>query len=176
MKCKQFYALLVFAALCSVVQAEDSPLSFRITSGVNIPIAGDEEFFTMGGGANLRGAFTLPAPTFLAVGADIGYSFAPLNTATFSWNGPAAGTHNLRFVVDPDNNIMETNENNNYYGFDLAVAQAPEAPVPEPEEDPMGLVPFIVIPVVILLLLLLLLLLFVLLALILLHSYQPRCA
>jgi hypothetical protein len=84
-----------------------------------------------------------------------------LDTATFGWNHPVAGAHSLRFVVDPDDNVTETNEDNNYFGFDITVAHAEaEEPEPEPEEDVWGLVPFIVIPLIILLVLLLLLLFF----------------
>jgi|GEM_PF-2599447 len=82
-----------------------------------------------------------------------------IGVATFVWDSPAAGGHNLKFVVDPDDNITETNENNNYYAVDVTVTGT-EVPPPEPAEDPWELVPFILIPLVVLLLLLVFLLIF----------------
>lgn len=79
-------------------------------------------------------------------------------TASFVWDSPAAGVHNLRFIADPNDNITEINENNNYYSLDITVTPT-DVEEPGPEDNIWDMVPYIVIPLIILLLLLLLILL-----------------
>lgn len=66
----------------------------------------------------------------------------------FYWATPEAGTHLLRFVVDPDDVYAETNENNNYISIEVDVEVAPELPPVEPPEEPTSLLPYIIIPII----------------------------
>jgi hypothetical protein len=76
------------------------------------------------------------------------------DTIRYSWQ-PAMGTHVLRFVADPDDAIIETDENNNYYSVEVSISEGP--PPAEPESDLWGALPYVLIPIVILIVLLLLL-------------------
>ena len=78
------------------------------------------------------------------------------DTVHFNWE-PTEGTYILRFVVDPDDEIIETNENNNYYTLDeITIYAAPPVVEPPPEDPTTDNLPYIVIPVIILLVLFLL--------------------
>ncbi|MCK5038004.1 MAG: hypothetical protein KAS16_02790 [Thermoplasmata archaeon] len=74
------------------------------------------------------------------------------DTVHFNW-APTEGTHLLRFVVDPDDDIIETDENNNYYTLDEITIHA--APYVEPTtggDDPTNNdLSFVAIPLIILL-------------------------
>ena len=72
----------------------------------------------------------------------------------FFWETPAAGTHLLRFVVDPDDNYAETNENNNYISVEVTVSEAPELPTPAPSSI-IDALPYILIPIILFIIILL---------------------
>jgi hypothetical protein len=78
-------------------------------------------------------------------------------SVTFNWEYPLPGTHLLRFVVDPADDIIETNENNNYYSLDEFTILEVEAPPPPPEDNLGGLIPVIIIPIIILIVIFLIL-------------------
>ena len=77
----------------------------------------------------------------------------------FNWK-PLEGSHILRFEVDPDNLIMELDENNNHFTIqEVTIGPAPPAP-PTPAEEAdsiVGLLPYIIIPIILALLIILLL-------------------
>jgi hypothetical protein len=77
----------------------------------------------------------------------------------FKWT-PVEGEFILRFTADPDNSILEINENNNHFTLPgIAVGPAPVEPEPEePEtENPLGIVPYLLIPLILAALIILLL-------------------
>ncbi|MCK5396648.1 MAG: hypothetical protein KAJ33_00180, partial [Thermoplasmata archaeon] len=74
----------------------------------------------------------------------------------FNWGTPSAGTHLLRFVVDPDDVYVETNENNNYYAVEVEIEEAPyiPPPPPPPTSSPVDAIPYIIIPIILLVIIL----------------------
>ncbi|MCK4266626.1 MAG: hypothetical protein KAX31_05050, partial [Thermoplasmata archaeon] len=61
----------------------------------------------------------------------------------------AVGDHVLMFIVDPDDDIVEINEHNNYFSIEFTIEQAPTPPPPT-AENPWAIVPFIIIPIILL--------------------------
>ena len=75
----------------------------------------------------------------------------------FTWS-PPEGEHILRFVVDPDNTILELDENNNHYTIDEFTIHGPEPIVsPPPPATTTDYVPYVVIPLILVAVLFLLL-------------------
>ncbi|MCK5397327.1 MAG: hypothetical protein KAJ33_03675, partial [Thermoplasmata archaeon] len=74
----------------------------------------------------------------------------------FNWGTPSAGTHLLRFVVDPDDVYVETNENNNYYAVEVEIEEAPYVPPPPPTGSTTDAIPYIIIPIILFIIILLL--------------------
>jgi hypothetical protein len=65
----------------------------------------------------------------------------------FEWATPAAGTHVLRFVADPDDAFAETDENNNYLSAEVSISETPEPPI-MPASSPWDALPYIIIPII----------------------------
>lgn len=79
------------------------------------------------------------------------------NVVRFAWS-PTEGEHILRFEVDPDNAIVELNENNNHYTMAAStVGPTPPAPPPEETDTPVNIIPYIIIPIILAILIILLL-------------------
>ncbi len=76
-------------------------------------------------------------------------------TARFSYGSPAAGTHLLRFVADPDDAVAETDENNNYISVEITVQAAPEPPEVQGEGSPLEIIPYILVPLILAMLIIL---------------------
>jgi len=73
----------------------------------------------------------------------------------FTWM-PLEGNHILRFEVDPDNEIVELNENNNHYTMpEVTVNQAPPGTFLDADESPLALLPYILIPLILAMLIIL---------------------
>ena len=77
---KSFLFLLIVLLLCTVAfsTAQTRPAAFRAVPGVGLPLAGDREWYTPGGGMDLSGTYALPFFPMLSAGIDAAYSWVPL--------------------------------------------------------------------------------------------------
>ena len=74
------------------------------------------------------------------------------NTVTFAWDNPSAGQHLLTFTVDPDDTILEINENNNIISLEVSIVQTEAQDEPPPsfaDETLWDVLPFIIPPLII---------------------------
>ena len=82
-----------------------------------------------------------------------------MDVVTFFWQPMEEGDYNLHFSVDPDNTVIELDENNNDFSETITVYPPLPPPVVVDEELSTNLLPFIIIPIVIVAAILLLLIL-----------------
>jgi hypothetical protein len=88
------WRMLILAAILVVVAqaapAADQPhpqITVSIRPSLDIPLAGSEVLYTLGGGGNIAGTYALPFFSLLSVGVDLGYHLAPLMPAELSTPG-----------------------------------------------------------------------------------------
>jgi tetratricopeptide (TPR) repeat protein len=72
-----FFSLILFFAAALVQSQENRGLSFQINPGVNLPMAESKESYTLGGGAEFAGVYSMPFAPWLFAKGLIDYSLAP---------------------------------------------------------------------------------------------------
>jgi hypothetical protein len=79
LKASTLFLLTAFCLIRPFGQADGADLSIKISPGMNIPVGRDTDVYTFSGGLDVQASLNLPSFHLLSVGADVGYSLAPLN-------------------------------------------------------------------------------------------------
>ena len=80
--------LLLFPVLAAVPQTK--PFTVMILPGAGLPLGGDRDFYTIGGGIDISGTYAFPFFPMLSAGTDLAYNWVPLKKAEAAEKRPGS--------------------------------------------------------------------------------------